>query len=487
MARLALDSVPGLDRNPVHEPTCYRCGYPWLGHVESLGPYNKWCLRRWAAGIIVTFTDPVTLDPFILFGKERRVDGGYNVFWGFGELHEQDPRQTAARETCEEALGILGSEQEILASIAGQASADAEVPLFLLDIGAQQIASLAEMYHERRQLWTSAAQSLKPLAQAKMQPGGDVMDALFAVPAQEFLAACHQMQGWRGGKGGRASVSLHALNGGSVCLPKVEGMRVSKKGATSSGGLRPRPPAVHVASLLARPRTETAFKLRSFCLQGRGDHLLPQHTLNAAPIPGVSWDGVADGSMLAAQAIFSATWTGPHGSSSAFTVESLADACAKYLSSFSEANVKLYLTAWMLRATDSPQQAKLAARHIVRLARCLPVISLVNEQAAIMLGRARQRVDASLAAIGHEKSDHESLTSCYQFLAGACFVNELVKVGCCGTMPAMRTTDVDQARQHLESAWAQFKPAWLPPAAEEAAKEVARDIASNRIKKADGG
>ena len=53
------------------------------------------------------------------------------------------------------------------------------------------------------------------LAQAKMQPGGttnwhgcrmplssnlastlpgDVMDALFAVPAQEFLAACHQMQ-----------------------------------------------------------------------------------------------------------------------------------------------------------------------------------------------------------------------------------------------------------------------------------------------------
>ncbi|CAE7206152.1 unnamed protein product [Symbiodinium sp. CCMP2592] len=449
----------------VPEPICYRCGYPWSGHAENLGPYNKWCLRRWAAGVVVLFTDSDTGDPFLLFGKEKRLDGGYNAFWGFGELHEKDPHQTAAREACEEALGILGNQKEILASIEGQESADAEVFLFLLSIGAQQVSALVDRYHERRQLWISAAESLKSLTQPGLRPGGDIMDALFAVPAQEFLAACWQLQDRRG-KGG-AAVSLHSMSGG-VFMPKVEA-KGSKKGASASGGLRPRPPAVCLAKLLARPQTDTAVKLQRFCSKGL---LLPPHVPKAACVPGITRGGLPDGSMLAVQAIFSATWTGPCGTGLACTAESLADACATFLRRLEPPDVKLYFAAWIERAMDSPQQAKLAASHIARLVQRVPVVPLLQEQVTQTIGDACQRVDAALSTRGdssgtdHGKIDHESLTSCYQLLSGASFVNELMKVG--GINASMQPVLVEKARQHIEATASRHRlawPAWLPSAA----------------------
>ena len=40
----------------------------------------------------------------LLLGQETRRDGGYNVFWGFGELGEASTSETAARECSEETL-----------------------------------------------------------------------------------------------------------------------------------------------------------------------------------------------------------------------------------------------------------------------------------------------------------------------------------------------------------------------------------------------
>ena len=90
------------------DQVCFRCGFPWAGHPEGLGPYQKWCLRRWAAGVVVCFVDEESGEPALLFGKEQRQDGGYNVMWGFGELREASPHETAARECAEETLGLLG-------------------------------------------------------------------------------------------------------------------------------------------------------------------------------------------------------------------------------------------------------------------------------------------------------------------------------------------------------------------------------------------
>ena len=57
------------------------------------------CLRRWAAGVVVCFIDDETGEACLLFGKEQRQDGGYNIPWGFGEMREASPHETAARES----------------------------------------------------------------------------------------------------------------------------------------------------------------------------------------------------------------------------------------------------------------------------------------------------------------------------------------------------------------------------------------------------
>ncbi|CAE8724345.1 unnamed protein product, partial [Polarella glacialis] len=176
------------------EPICYRCGYPWADHPSDLGPYQKWCLRRWAAGAVVCFTDADSGEPFFLFGEERRLDGGYNVFWGFGELFETNPRETAARESFEEALGLLGSSEQLREHLAEQDSLDpGNLPLFLLHLGARKAQSLLDEYGRRRELWKFATEGLRPLAQpGGRPPGGDVMDALLAVPAGAFLQAAQE-------------------------------------------------------------------------------------------------------------------------------------------------------------------------------------------------------------------------------------------------------------------------------------------------------
>jgi len=401
---------------PAATSRCYRCGYPWHGHGLNLGPYNKWCLRRWAAGVVACFVDRGTGEPCLLLGKELRQDGGYNVFWGFGELAELTMAQTAARECSEETLGLLGSTDDLTEALQGCQSLDNDGSLYVVFLGLQAADELVDKYNQRHRRWLTASACMQPLAPPKLQPGGDVMERLLAVQTRHFWEAAT-------GLGGAPELRLHAASVFCCvenCWP-----------GTNHKVLQPRPPVEMLVSVLLQSQCPVAEDLRIFFQHGQPSSLWPcLSTLDCRPIPGVTTSGAfPDGSALASQTIFSATWTGGSGTKAAVSTWTLAIGLARFAAqrSLTEADMQAYAKAWVARALDSPAVASLACAHLAACLQhfsehlALPLAWAWVEQLASdmrsLLSESAQRANGAV--------DGAQLTIAYRWLCGLQHVRQV--------------------------------------------------------------
>lgn len=449
----------------VKEPLCSRCGYSWEGHDEGLGPYNKWCLRRWAAGVVPCFTDQDSGEPFFLFGKENRHDGGYNCFWGFGDMDEYMPYESAARECAEESLGLIGSCESLAAVLKDAISLDGQGLLFTLYMGTQRTQELLAEYDKRHSIWRRAMLSLSRFSVRNRQPGGDVMEQLVVVRAQDVL---------------KAAAKCKRL---CLALPETKECHVAQPCYDKNRALQPRPPIEWLLQILGTPVTDAARYLTTFCQLGSpppGPSLVPQFS---SPIPGIQPNGNPNGRAVGSVIAFLATWTGGHGiNAPPSPIKLAADVLAlpRDVAIISDAvHMCGYVREWTCRALDSPAVAMLACDHLSALAG-----GLGEAAAGVFASAVAQQIYEEMADAGN-KFRRDGSTACdggvcvaaaYRWLCALHFAECLVSSLPGETLKqhvvaAVRKASADgsSVSQVLEVAVAclksRLRPCWLPGAA----------------------
>lgn len=182
---------------------CFRCGHPYdedQHNPRVLGPYNKFCLRPWAAGVLACYTDAESGEASILLGyEERRYEGGVCLFWGHGEGHEASPRITAARECAEETLGLLGTATDIERAVAPSSGFSlptkpaASALHFAAYLGRQSGDALAAEFKRRHGLRREACRPLSALRYRSFRATGQCIRLCKGKRAKEVPASAAAM------------------------------------------------------------------------------------------------------------------------------------------------------------------------------------------------------------------------------------------------------------------------------------------------------
>ncbi|CAK0878660.1 unnamed protein product [Prorocentrum cordatum] len=360
------------------------------------------------------FTDGASGERCLLLGEERRQDGGYNLFWGFGELGELDLQTTAARECAEESLGLLGHEVPLAAAL-GEPLAQ-----MCLEGGGGPLAAAPGPGRQGRGgalfailspsastagRWTqpSCCGSTTGAGAAGRQPWGParawppragrraatLVQRLVCVRARSFLEAARSGQ----------EVKLRR--------PAGEGEPFAEVAVATPGGhlLAPRPPA----SWLARALAAGGGAAGAMALWCAGGDQAPGPAVAVrfeAEVHGVRAGGGPSVDTVAAHALFSSAWTGGRGTDSPREPRELA-ACLVGLcpALLAEApSFQRYASLWVSRGLDSAVAAARSALHLGELLRLAPgpeaaawlAAVLDEEGAALLQGYSGERAGSEL-------------------------------------------------------------------------------------------